>query len=374
MEKGTCVFVTPHINQFGAEKSLVSLISHIKNLGNEVLVIMPEKGSIVELLDEKEIPYIVEKFAATVNYVDRPRLFIGIIKRLFNLYKALKVSKMLKKCHVRYVHTNSIVTDFGVLLSNILKCAHYQHIREFADLDFHMSFELGKKDLAMMQKSSKKIICISKAIEEHYSYLGKNLCTIYNGVALNRDSNIENKDVNESDNFRMVLTGRLGKEKGHYLVLDAIEYLKGLGMSNLTVDFYGSGSCEDDLKEHVNRRGLSNQVKFCGFVKSIPYHLYDAGLMCSDYEGFGRVTIEYMLAGLPVIGSNSGATPELVLHKKTGLLYKAFDYKSLAEAIRTLEQNRVLARDLGTEGMNLACLRFNEQRYLQEVTELLFAE
>lgn len=371
MGSETCVFVTPHINQFGAEKSLVSLVSYVKQQGYEVLVIMPTNGPIVELLEEKEIPYIIERFASIVNYSNRPRYIKGILKRIFNYFKAVKVGRTLGKRNIIFVHTNSIVTDFGVLLSKVLKCDHYQHIREFADLDFNMTFELGKTDLSKIQKASTKIICISKAIENHYKYLGDNLCTIYNGVSLNSYPYV--KQTKNNIEFRMVLTGRLGKEKGHYLVLNALEYLDSIGVSNITLDFYGSGDCEEDLKKIVNRKKLTNRVKFCGYTKIIPYNQYDVGLMCSNYEGFGRVTIEYMLAGLPVIGSNSGATPELVHDGKTGLLYKAFDYKALATSIEALEKDRAAAQKMGEEGLKLAYSEFTEKRYLENVTNILFA-
>lgn len=371
MSTGTCVFVTPQICQFGAEKSLLSLVSYIKKQGNKVLVIIPEKGPIIRLLEENEIPYIVEKFASIVNYTNKKRLMIGTIKRVFNYYKAIKIGRILKNSNVKFVHTNSVVTDFGVLLSEILKCNHYQHIREFADLDFHMTFELGKKDLLKIQKKSAKIICVSKAVEDHYRYLGNNLCTVYNGVSLN--NSVKNQNTKTDNNFRMVLAGRLGKEKGHYLVLDAMEYLNSLGITNVSVDFYGAGSCEKELRDIVNRKGLTKQVNFCGFVSKIPYKMYDVGLMCSDYEAFGRVTVEYMLAGLPVIGSDSGATPELVRNGKTGILYKAFDYKALAHAIETLANNRSEAKNMGIEGFELASSEFSERTYLEGVTRILFS-
>ena len=45
--------------------------------------------------------------------------------------------------------------------------------------------------------------------------------------------------------------------------------------------------------------------------------------MSSPYEAFGRVTIEYMMAGLPVIGRNGGATPEIIKENETGMLYNS---------------------------------------------------
>lgn len=54
--------------------------------------------------------------------------------------------------------------------------------------------------------------------------------------------------------------------------------------------------------------------------------------MCFRYEAMGRVTAEAMAAALPVIGYNSGGTPELIENEVTGLLYEG-GYKELAQCM-----------------------------------------
>ena len=57
---------------------------------------------------------------------------------------------------------------------------------------------------------------------------------------------------------------------------------------------------------------------------------YDIGVVCSASEGFGRVTVEYMLSKLVVVASNSGANPELLCNGEYGLLFRTFDEKDLS--------------------------------------------
>lgn len=68
----------------------------------------------------------------------------------------------------------------------------------------------------------------------------------------------------------------------------------------------------------------------------------DLELICSRSEAFGRVTIEAMLHSIPVIGANSGGTPELIIDKENGLLFQYGDIDELVDKIETLINNKVL--------------------------------
>ena len=67
--------------------------------------------------------------------------------------------------------------------------------------------------------------------------------------------------------------------------------------------------------------------------------------MCSRAEGFGRVTVEYMHAGLGVIASKAGANEEIIENNVTGLLYTKGSAQELANKMREYFENRnVLSR------------------------------
>ena len=78
-------------------------------------------------------------------------------------------------------------------------------------------------------------------------------------------------------------------------------------------------------------------------------HEYDCGVMCSRSEGFGRVTAEYMMAGLPVIASDTGANPELVNEGQTGLFYRWGDTSDLAKKIEMLADDALLCERMGLQ-------------------------
>jgi L-malate glycosyltransferase len=71
-------------------------------------------------------------------------------------------------------------------------------------------------------------------------------------------------------------------------------------------------------------------------------------LQCSRHEAMGRIVLEAKVAGVPVIGHASGATPELIDHERNGFLYTTTD--ELVERMSALVGDHGLARRLGEAG------------------------
>ena len=95
----------------------------------------------------------------------------------------------------------------------------------------------------------------------------------------------------------------------------------------------------------------------------------DIAFMCSRGEAFGRVTIEAMAAGTIVIGSDEGATPELINCDK--LLYECRNSLSLAEKIRWLILNPDDARKLAYDCQNMVLSgRYSIERNVNELCNL----
>ena len=107
-----------------------------------------------------------------------------------------------------------------------------------------------------------------------------------------------------------------------------------------------------------------------GFVKDVKRLLAEAdvGIIASEYEGFGLVTVEYMLAGLPVIGRRSGATPEIVSDGESGILYD--DINGLADAMNRLMDDKKLAGEMGVKGEKRAKALFTDTDNLTQIMQV----
>ncbi len=84
-----------------------------------------------------------------------------------------------------------------------------------------------------------------------------------------------------------------------------------------------------------------------GYDDPTPSHV---ALMCSHSEAFGRVTVEAIKFGLPVIGANSDGTRELIREGWNGLLYPRGQLAELADRIDRLYWDQELRARLGENG------------------------
>ena len=139
----------------------------------------------------------------------------------------------------------------------------------------------------------------------------------------------------------MCIVGGLSNSKNQIELIEAIHLLKRKDL--LQVDIIGSG--ENDyisyLRLKIREYQLDNIISFTGHISNIGSILtnYDIGIITSKKEAFGRVTIEYMLAGVAVVASRSGANIELIEDKKTGLLYDLGSIEDLASQIELLQNS-----------------------------------
>ncbi len=153
--------------------------------------------------------------------------------------------------------------------------------------------------------------------------------------------------------FVVGYVGRLIEAKG---LMDIVEALPG-SPADLTLVFVGTGPFQEALQTRVAQLGMAAKVRFLPPRKmaDLPQvmNAFDALLLVSRTtttwkEQFGRVIIEAQACGTPVIGSDSGAIPEVI--DRGGLVVREGHAADIASAIRRLKENPALARETGQLG------------------------
>jgi glycosyltransferase involved in cell wall biosynthesis len=174
--------------------------------------------------------------------------------------------------------------------------------------------------------------------------------------------------------FRCVVVGALGEGKRQEEAILAMTELDRPGRATqLLVVGAGDSAYEQRLRRLIDEHGLGRRVFLMGHVPN-PYPLVesaDAVLICSRYEGFGRVTVEGMLAGKPVVGARSGGTAELIADGETGYLYTMGDHRELAAIVQRLAERPAEGRRVGERARIWARRRFTRERYASELLGLL---
>jgi glycosyltransferase involved in cell wall biosynthesis len=156
-----------------------------------------------------------------------------------------------------------------------------------------------------------------------------------------------------SDRKRVIAAGRLHRQKGFDLLVEAFSSLaKNFAEWDLVV--YGEGPERGALEQQIEIQRLQGRVQLAGSVEDLPAELGNGDLFVfsSRYEGFGMALAEAMAAGLPVISFDCPSGPSvLIRHGVDGVLVPAEDVGALANAMRKLmsdpdERGRLAARAL----------------------------
>ena len=128
------------------------------------------------------------------------------------------------------------------------------------------------------------------------------------------------------------------------------------------------------LRKQVVDANLGSRVQFIGHLPQVELaeRMAEASVLVlpSESEGFGRVLLEAMAAGTPVIGSRVGGIPELIIEGSTGFLIGPGDEAALAAKLSWLFDNRQQARQMGQVAHQFAAQMFTTERYLQGYREV----
>ncbi len=120
------------------------------------------------------------------------------------------------------------------------------------------------------------------------------------------------------------MVSKLWEGKGHDILFSAWkEVLETIEITPQPILLVvGEGYLEPALKRRAAELGLEGSVVFTGFQRDVPAVMAatDVSVLPSLFEGMGRVVLEAMAAGRPVIASNVGGIPDLVRHGENGLL------------------------------------------------------
>tara|TARA_B110000908_G_C10191506_1_gene420704 strand:+ start:148 stop:1272 length:1125 start_codon:yes stop_codon:yes gene_type:complete len=314
---------------YGANRSVLTIIEYFILKGHEVKVLVPFWGSMADELKRKGIPYEVIPFYSAFLYI-RPilkhilvpfLLMLDVLIFPFILFRTWQFNPDI-------IYSNTSAENSGIFLSKILRKKHIWHIREFMRNDYKFYFLFGKKIKSRLIRMSDKSIYVSQSVieEVHEKHVDEKFKVIYNGIDLNIDVLPEIKMSNDSIVFGMV--GILDPAKGYEL---AIQYfcniLEKHPNSNLFIFGDKEGSYKNKILTKLDKLGIMDKVIFKGFVKDQDeiYSSINILLVFSKSEGFGRVTIESALYGIPVIGYNNAGTSELINHKVTGCLFNSYD-------------------------------------------------
>ena len=367
----------------GAFICLVRLAEEMKSRGIEVKVILPVEGSGTELLSEAGIPFtLIRSYNWDVTIGAGFKALSKIpIKKALNLVAIRKIESYLKEEKPNLVHINTTYSYVAAIAAYRLGIPVVWHIREFFEEDQNNRMWNREKGYSIIGKAD-ALLAISHAVYDKYSKIfhQEKLQVINDGVMPERFYAPE-REILEDDEVKLVSVGGLYRYKGQSVLIEAVaEYLKRnqaknslttgevgpekeslkRNLTKLSLTIVGDGPEKDNLIKLSEEKGISDIVRFEGY-SSTPEKYYkeaDISFMTSNFEAFGLVTVEAMLSGALVIGTDCAGTKDIIDDKKTGLLYEAGNCEALVKVMEYALSNKEEMRSIAKNGRQKAIENF----------------
>ncbi len=158
--------------------------------------------------------------------------------------------------------------------------------------------------------------------------------------------------------------------KGPMYLLKAMEDV-WRDYENTVLVFIGKGDLDVDLRTAALKTTANGRVNFLGWRNDIDeiMPIFDIFVLPSLNEGMGRVLVEAMAAGKPVVASNVGGIPDLVQNDINGLLVPPGDEKALSASIKQLINDPEKAKLMGQRGKEL-CNQFSVKSMVEKIDTL----
>lgn len=373
-EKMKVLYVSHEGALNGAPKSMLEMITGLQD-SVEPLVIIPSHGALEEVLQFYHIKYDIVPFRNAFYQIGNRNEEQMCEAMAGNLKAAYAISEIVKKNGIQIIHSNSSVVDAGMIASLITGVPHIWHIREYMEENFHFQY-FDEKVKTLLFQNSNCIIAISegirKKLKEKY-YIESVLA--YDGIETGHY--ISSLETKKKEHFftQLLMCGSVIPSKGQYEAIQAVRYLKYEKSLPVKLTIVGNESPEYlwGLKLYVKRFGLKEEVTFLPYVNNLAElrENSDFALVCSRMEALGRVAIEAMLAGLPVIGADTGGTKELIgENEERGYLYRQGDWRSLASVIEKAIADKENHMPKIKEARKFAIQEFDLNGYAEKILDI----
>ena len=364
------VFVNHSARVSGAELSLLSLAEALDSRRFEPVAAAPE-GELSERLREAGIRWRalpLERLKRTAN----PLRLAGMALRLRrNRATLLRIARE-ERCAL--VHANSSAAQLVAgWVAGRLGTPCVWSVRDLSPLRPVGGFCARHADA---------VVCVSRAVAEHVrssAPRAANVRVIYNGI--DADAFAARAGRARADrppeSFVATMAAQIVPWKRHEDFIRAIALLAArLPRARGVVagdDLFGDNpGLVRGLHELAAGLGVARRISFLGLRRDMPSVLAagDVVVIPSDAEPFGRVAIEAMAMGKPVVGVRGGGLPEIVIHEETGLLVPPRSPHALADALALLAANPELALRLGRNGARRVRESFDIRMTAQAMSDL----
>ncbi len=322
---------------YGSDRSFISSVKLLRdNYPNaDIDILLPKEGAIITELQALDVSIqIVDLGIVKSKDVKRP--LQGLWKTLQKTRQAVRFSKGYDLVYINTV----VVVDF-ILASRFIPSATVVHIREIPSAGlvkfvFSLILLFSKAVLIFNSESTRKAFMLIS---------NKRTYRVLNGVK--GFESPQEHFTPKNDALKLLLIGRINTWKGHSLLTESLGLLSErkaqLSVRYVGDVFEGNEDLKHTLVEQIASLDLQDTIQLYPFSQSPQEHYLWSDVVVvpsTKPEPFGRVAIEGMSLGKPVLAANHGGLSEIVDHEKNGLLFKPGDVSDLTTKLHYMLDNR----------------------------------
>lgn len=355
--KKKIIFVTQALWIGGIETALVNLLGRLDYEKYEVACLILRNDQTMAPRLPKQVRLLVADRNGTVSFRKSYRH-----ARLYHLTEesanpsrlhrammwAVPVIKWLEnRLYIRYIREN-------------LKDDHFDTCVIYSDRAAETAVRGIKADQYMMfyhhgamrreyhdeigYRKSEKIIAVSNAVEKKLRAFrpkhAHKMMTLHNltdveGIRRKAEEPID--EVFSSDRFHIVSCGRVSREKGMDLAVEACAKLVEMGHTNIHWWIVGGGPAESEVRSAITELHMEDYVTMLGMKKNPYPYIKQADLYVqpSRFEGYPVAILEALVLERPVVSTDNGGAGELILNGKNGYLCP-ISAEGIAEGVEVL--------------------------------------
>lgn|GEM_PF-1289808 len=299
---------------------------------------------------------------------------------------AIKLAKIIKAEKIDLVHTNNSITPVGALAGWITKTPHVWHIREAFGAKRQYRPILGDAlTYWLMKKLSDVIICNSAYTAEPFLNQQIKHIIIQNGIDLSDfldesalGESIRSQYAIKQDEIVIGMVGNLSTElKRHNTFLDMAQALLKDHHQLKFIIFGGSNNLDQtdytrSLAQQVNTSDLSDKIIWAEFIEDTSAMMNSIDILVHPAltEGSGRVIMEAMAAGKPVVAMESGGVQELIRDGENGFLIQPGNDQDLAVKVELLLEDDNLRQNIADNARIYAHSHFSNQANMRAIEDV----
>lgn len=357
----------------GAEFSLLDLLTHLDRNRFEPVAVLPVRGPLLERVRALDVP---------VHTVPMRRLkrtkdpFVQIPSLVQWLLSRRKVAEIARRERIDLIHANS-TTAFLYAAAAAREIKAVWHERDLG--------KLSRPERYLAARAS-RIIAISESVAQpllhEFGASGK-VRMIHNGVdvdrfkPMERDEEVRRGLGASSDELLVGMVAHFARWKRHELFLFvAAEVLKRRPSARFVIvgdDPFGEHRrYRHKLYRRTRQLGLVERVKFAGIREDMPAVLnaLDVLVHPTESEPFGRVILEAMACGVPVVAVDRAGPSEIIIDGESGTLMPDNEIPTVVEAVLGMLQDVQLRQQIGDGARERAIAAFDVRRTVSEIEKL----